>query len=643
MGHSWIIDMGKLLWELSMATSSWECIMVKSIICQLVCFILFWCWPAGGWSATETVRLPITVDYPFIRSLLIYSLYTQPGGRAALVSECARMELWGPEVSSQGTLVKTSSHLRVEAGLPILGNCVGTVTWEGSIEMLQQVSLDEKDWKLKFKTVDSRLYDKNHAPATIAQFIFDRIRTELYPYFDRVSVDLGPLVKELEGFLPLIFSPQKKEQVQKWLRTVRPSQPQIQPEGVKMNILMDVEALPGVQKPVEKAPPVPLEHLVNVWENLDAYFVYQIEILLGRPLTEKEKNLFIESWLVGRYAFIQALTEKKIGQDLIREQFVSAWQELAPVLRKYLLTEPSSSLITYLSFFTAADALTVLDRLGPYLGIEITREGLLRLASLLGGGKVQPTLSYSYDVDSGLRRFFGLTPSLDLDFDEPDAPVKPQKEDLSHHLSPLRLCLISQAEAADLQELKKWVVPEKGVEPYVDRVKRVLEQAAVQSVADRKYEKKHTAFHRTLVLATAWQESCWRQFVVVQDKITYLLSSNQSSIGLMQINERVWRGIYDLQKLRWEIRYNARAGSEILDLYWRKFIHEREALQQHFDPDTQAQLSYAIYNGGPGDLKKFLKRKEKRALLKSDRLFWEKYRLAKDGRLEKVLDCFSQK
>ena len=55
----------------------------------------------------------------------------------------------------------------------------------------------------------------------------------------------------------------------------------------------------------------------------------------------------------------------------------------------------------------------------------------------------------------------------------------------------------------------------------------------------------------------------WRlpqQFVVKKKKIAYLRSYNGSSIGVMQINERVWRGMYDLHRLRWNIWYNAWAG-----------------------------------------------------------------------------------
>ena len=54
-----------------------------------------------------------------------------------------------------------------------------------------------------------------------------------------------------------------------------------------------------------------------------------------------------------------------------------------------------------------------------------------------------------------------------------------------------------------------------------------------------------------------------------------LRSNNGSSVGLMQINERVWRGIYDLNRLRWDIHYNTRAGCEILATYFSRYAVKR--------------------------------------------------------------------
>ena len=145
-------------------------------------------------------------------------------------------------------------------------------------------------------------------------------------------------------------------------------------------------------------------------------------------------------------------------------------------------------------------------------------------------------------------------------------------------------------------------------------------------------------FHQ-LIQAMAWQESCFRQFVVKDKKLTYLLSYNQSSVGLMQINERVWRGMFNRESLRWDIDYNARAGCRITALYLQKYALRDKKLSQKIDNKTMARLVYAMYNGGPSQYGKFLDRLKRNKLYQSDELFWEKYQWVSSGDVGKVSKC----
>src|SRR5512139_1947322 len=92
---------------------------IRSCILSL---FLFWLFPASLSYATETLSLPMVLDYALIRSLLIQQAYHEPGDRAIPLDQgngCARIELWEPEVGSEGTLIKTRSRIRIKAGIPI--------------------------------------------------------------------------------------------------------------------------------------------------------------------------------------------------------------------------------------------------------------------------------------------------------------------------------------------------------------------------------------------------------------------------------------------------------------------------------------------------------------------------------------------
>ena len=101
------------------------------------------------------------------------------------------------------------------------------------------------------------------------------------------------------------------------------------------------------------------------------------------------------------------------------------------------------------------------------------------------------------------------------------------------------------------------------IEAYLQAIHEVLDEVTQKTLAASDLEARyHEVYHR-LVLAAAWQESCWRQFIRASGAVTYL-KSPVGSTGMMQVNEHVWRGLYDLRGLRWDIHYNGRAGSEIL-------------------------------------------------------------------------------
>ncbi len=141
-----------------------------------------------------------------------------------------------------------------------------------------------------------------------------------------------------------------------------------------------------------------------------------------------------------------------------------------------------------------------------------------------------------------------------------------------------------------------------------------------------------------LVLTTAWQESCWRQYHIKNNKIV-TLRSNTGDTGLMQINERVWRGLYNTQKLRWDSAYNARAGAEILQRYLLKYSLKRGEDKHQGGLDNLARSAYSAYNGGPDQTSRYRNPKAPTAHKKIDAAFWTKYQAVKQGKELQVVQC----
>lgn len=608
--------------------------------------------PCFASTDTQRVEIPLTFDFPLVQSMLRDALYTSPGGKVVLEDQdgCASIELWDPQVFPAGTSLGIKSKMRFETGFRIGSTCFHLLTWTGEIEILQRLWLDKQDWQLRFETEDSFIYDRNHKRPFIAAIFWKYVKTYLHRDMDRMKIDLSSAANELRNLLPLFFSEEQRLQVESWLSTLRPGEVTIGPDAVKSKLMMDVTAAPAT----ERAPEISqsdIERLTRDWETWDAFFVYEIQTLVGQPLEQRERDEILDTLLGTRYTFIQALAENSLTRDLISRQFTDSWDRVSKILRKYLHHETFPSLLRHIAFFTAADALAVVEKLSPAIGMEMTPEGLHRLASLFGEEGKETDLGYTYALDPALRDLLGLGPPLSesgpsVDGEEFESPEGSEEETPSHNDSlwprPLfRLVSAGARTPAIPPEVREWIPPESTADwpQYLSRVHEILKGAVEERISKNPQNSKYQSLYRVLVLATAWQESCWRQLVKKRGKVTYLLSYNRTSVGLMQINERVWRGLYQRESLRWNIRYNARAGAEILDLYMRDHAISQMQAQGLTDEALLARAVYSMYKAGPDELQRFMKRYRRNTPDPIDRLFKEKYELTQNAKFDQIAVC----
>ncbi len=178
------------------------------------------------------------------------------------------------------------------------------------------------------------------------------------------------------------------------------------------------------------------------------------------------------------------------------------------------------------------------------------------------------------------------------------------------------------------------------LETYLPKVAALLREAAAEVFAQSGLGSERRDLLRHLVLATAWQESCWRQYVSKRGALEPL-RSRAGALGLMQVNPRVWRGFYSVDGLARSIHYNAHAGSEIVLHYLRDYaILRGEAA--HGGELALARATYGAYNGGPSHLRRYREPKRwPRSLAAIDRAFLEKFEAIAAGRELAVRECYS--
>jgi hypothetical protein len=430
----------------------------------------------------------------------------------------------------------------------------------------------------------------------------------------------------------------------------------------------------------------------------DAFIVFAIKQVGSTAADKQLRESLLSLLLDGRYRLAQAMDQPPApgGPDPVRALFLDQWRRLGDVVRTAAARgQLGDRALEFLSFVSAGDALMAFDQAAPALGARISAADLRRLARIMAPQSTADPLQFNYEEDPELQHIFGFTPPpetpdsvapSDSDESEPTptpgepgpggatpqatatpqpgisgttpTPAPPPASPPAGHSSAaflmrlalrvrLALGLIAPAEAfadpppqpSKLRQLgirlRRSVVNERNVERYTRDLGALLDAAAASEIADERPDPALQPTYRVMVKAAAWQESCWRQFVLARGRIRYLESSTHD-VGLMQVNRYVWRGFYSVRHLEWDIAYNAGAGSQILA---RLMIRAIDKAARADGPDTLARSSYAAYNGGPGELNRWRRADEPHDQRLIDEAFWQKYRALKEGQSLNILRC----
>jgi hypothetical protein len=611
-------------------------------------------------AATRTVTFPLVLDYPILEAALRRDLG---------MTEGTSLELWGtpgschwavadeiamtPDAGALRLVVKGSTVV----GFRLLWFCLSPIAWQGSLSLVAQPVVG-RDWQLHFETsaVEARDPDGNPSPLTNGALQVARGRIE-----DRLNAfhyDLGPPADEAKALVRAAASGERGAAALRAIDTLRPIETVAEPDGVRVRIAMDVDE-------AEAPPPAPEGGLsdteVRAWEDRlnrwDAFLLFVVKTL-GIAETDKGvRNELFAILLDGRRDLVDVLRQGPVpGTDPVRNLFLTSWDRLRVQTRRAVRDGVlGDRAFRFVTFLAAGDALAALDQAGPGLGLEISADGLRRLARVVAPERADP-IAPSEAVDPELQKLFGFQ-----DPAEETAPARPATTALPPTGAPSTTAPPTSATTApptstttpaptsttldiswlwsprtaaaatppvDLvvlgKRLDRWIPADTELSAYRDAVDQLLATTATHRV-DR-VDRALRPVYRSLVPSVAWQESCWRQFVERNGAVTFLRSAT-GDVGIMQVNRRVWRGFFDVKKLEWDMVYNAAAGAEILvQLLGRFGAQEGTTLA-----DNAARATYAAYNGGPSAYARYRSPKASALGKAIDGLFYDKYKQVAGG------------
>ena len=589
-------------------------------------------WAGLGTAAAGPVVVPLNLDYAVVRKALIERVFVGPDESlhvATVGPRCNSLTMAHPELgaNADGTM-SIQVDVTINGGAPIGTHCMLRFNWQGRVALHELVALDDSNEKLTFRVIDSKIL-RTDGRTSVPDVLWRWIKRFGHPYIETFRIDLSPVIGGLGNLLHAALPDAAKTDFAHEFNE-RLQFPIATEQALRVELAFDVPT------PVSDPPPTPVALTAGElaawdahWQAWDSFATWAIRFLaLG--VDDDLRLALLDTLVQARYELRDALIVERGSHDPVRQLFTDTWRRLAPLVAQAERDSDSATALTYLAFISAGDALAAIDASGTHTGLHISRASLLEFARSLAPDIARDDIEYTLEPDPVLRRLFGFPDELLTDI--------PLAANFWFDL------FIAPARAAapedELAErLNHWAPQRDDLDAYLEAIDALLGGVEREERDRGKIPVDVAPVYSALLRATAWQETCWRQFIDKQGTLQPIRSS-AGSIGLMQVNQHVWRGIYDIERLGADIAYNARAGNEILVHYLVDYAIRKKEHEITGSLDNLARATYAVYNGGPGHLKRYRQDDTKRSLRAIDDAFWRKYTSIQSDGVSGVRRCY---
>jgi soluble lytic murein transglycosylase-like protein len=616
---------------------------------------------AAAPAHARLIDFPMQLDHAFIRARLVEQLFDGPEESTRVwqdPSGCNDVVLSHPQVSGRDGKLHVRADFDAKLGAGVGNWCFNATRRKGILDAALEARLHPTLPIVEFRVVGSDLYDTDGAKRFTGA-LWDWVRSQVHPHLETLRLDLYQPIAELKAFVPVLFPASDFARVQQLIDSISLADVAVAADAIAVRVRLDVpepaEKTAAAKPPEPALSPEEIARWEAAWQSWDGFLTFLIKHS-SQQAGDALRHELRDTLLDARHDIV-AILEPSQPRDVdpVRPLFLRTWARLAPILRQLTTRLPGEAALHYLSLIAAADAFTALEQLGPDYGVELSTDGLRRMARMIEPAPFSDPTAYSESVDAELRALFDFGPPLPVPEDEPadegeadalPAPIAPEPpspppdspppQSLHEPVPRLAIALVA---AVAPRSLDSWIPTLEELVEYLPRVRDLLGTTALRTQRKKVLPGRHAALFRNLVLATAWQESCWRQFTR-KGKAVQPLTSSVGAVGIMQVNPRVWRGFYDVKALRSSTKYNAQAGSEILHHYLVDYAIKKREDRVRNNPEDLARATYAAYNAGPRQLDRYRRSVNGKTGHRIDADFWKKYQQIKAGNDLAVKSCF---
>src|SRR5207249_1048122 len=254
--------------------------------------------------------------------------------------------------------VRVSAQATAHLGFRFLGFCFAPLSWKGNLESVARPALGD-GWQLRLRDLDSHVYDAAWQRTMVASRLWDVAKGRLESELTAFAFDLAPPIEEAQGLIRASVEPARARPVLEALATLHPLGVEVDDEGVKVQVALDL--LPADTTPPPPEPPLaPMEmaRWQQLLESWDGFLVFVVKDLGAAAADPGLRDELLDLLLASRHGLLDALAGGPVaGVDPVRQLFLDAWDGLRGVVRQSVAHGgPQDRLLRYASFAAAGRA-----------------------------------------------------------------------------------------------------------------------------------------------------------------------------------------------------------------------------------------------------------------------------------------------
>ena len=576
--------------------------------------------------SAEEVSVPLRVPETYLSAVAAAELGLDEAGRGELSTDgCSRVELFDlvleqeRAADTEQVLLVVDVGMTAHAGARVFGRCrsPGSLTGRARLALLPTAGDDGRS--VTYDAVSAEFRNADGSTSMLTKPSRALAESLLVPRLQQMRVDVSQPLSEIDALIGQFLGDETSADLDS---NARLGAIFLEPGELRADLVFDVEepADPADGEGGSSQQVLSDEEQAQ-WSRLEDELDGFLTVVIGhlaKQTDDPDVRLALSSTLLdARLRLADMLLLDEEGQpagasdldegaeatdeepadttDPLRILFLDSWEAISEAVAELPPSEDEGSVLRLASFLAAGDALALVDALGPRYGIEVSRDGLRRMARLLLAGEAPVSFTpLPLETDPAIQALFGFGAQLEQ--------KPPPARYWYHRLHPIPNAFAEEPSPAE--QLREIFPDRSNLDAYLDIVARLIEESLDNHWADSRLNEEQRELFEPLVRATAWKETCWRHYLP-EDEGVRVIRSGAGAVGMMQIVGRVWRSVFDLELLESEVDYNVGAGIDILEHYFLDYAVRRGEHLQPGGMENLVRATYAAYNGGPSRLSRY--------------------------------------